>query len=125
MFLLLQSSLPSTYLYHICRAELLQNGYYALFRVNILNIEDLEVWLAQYMETSKITYRVSSAKSIQRPRLNLYKKYFRCQHNLNRQSDKAKTQRSKNTNCTATMTVTLRKLPGRYSKYDVMKYHAF
>nr|XP_023677113.1 uncharacterized protein LOC111848936 isoform X2 [Paramormyrops kingsleyae] len=106
--------LPPQYEYHVCNLEQVPSstdhiGFDATIRIkNITTVEQAQQWVKAAKRSSGVMWRVD----VTRPRLGkrvLHKVSYKCQHNVNVKSKTANSRRSsKNTNCQAKMSVTLK-----------------
>ncbi|XP_038076394.1 uncharacterized protein LOC119744514 [Patiria miniata] len=119
----LSSTLPDGYEYHLCSFSPLEGGFDATVRVALQDEEGATEWLADYQEHSRVTLRVKATKP-ESGRVNLFKVYYRCHHNTIPRSEKADLRpKSKNTNCPAQLTITVKRNPGKRSQAKVRDPH--
>ncbi|XP_048885105.1 uncharacterized protein si:dkey-75a21.2 isoform X1 [Brienomyrus brachyistius] len=110
----LKGWLPPQYEYHVCNLEQVPSstdhiGFDATIRIkNITTVDQAQQWVKAAKRSSGVMWRVD----VTRPRLGkrvLHKVSYKCQHNVNVKSKTANSRRSsKNTNCQAKMSVTLK-----------------
>ena len=101
-------SLPSSFKYLLCSHSCEKNGFNVTFRVNVFDIANVNKWLSQFMEKSKVTFEVAKLVQGKYSSLDHYKKFYRC-HYINHTNQKRKVK-----NCPAKLVVTLRnRHPGK------------
>jgi hypothetical protein len=111
-----QESLPSGYEYHYCSFTPETEGrhFAACVRIAVKDVDGALGWLKDYQEHTKVTWRVGTTKP-ESGRVNLLKKYYRCQHNTKPRTSTVRPG-SKDSKCPAQLTLTVKRLQGKHSK---------
>ncbi|XP_025087192.1 uncharacterized protein LOC112559914 isoform X2 [Pomacea canaliculata] len=101
--------LPEGQEYHVCWYSAMGEGKFKCeIRVPITTAEDARAWFDQHKKKAQITWRVKTTARVT-GKGTLLKIYYRCQHNtLPRSKTADEKPNSKNTNCPAQMTLTVK-----------------
>ncbi|XP_025088136.1 uncharacterized protein LOC112560469 [Pomacea canaliculata] len=113
-----QEILPHGYRYQVTSFEPKSEGKFTCeVRLAIFDADAVKLWLQKFQERSKVTLRARSSVPAKERGKNIYKQYFRCQHNTNPVSATANSRLgSKNSNCPALLTIVVRRQLGKCSR---------
>ena len=85
------------------------SAFTATIRTTVADEETATRWKQDFENKNKVTWRYQCGRHA-KGKVNVYKRYFRCQHNtMPRSSTADQRLGSKNTDCPATMIITVKR----------------
>ncbi|XP_022109058.1 uncharacterized protein LOC110989183 [Acanthaster planci] len=107
----MQDVLPDQYLHKVCsfQEDTVPGGWSAELRLAESTERGAQLWLARYQDKSMTVMRVhrTFGYDVTTPRINLFKKSYRCHHNTR---SRVKKLSLKGTDCVSCMTITVKRV---------------
>ncbi|XP_025105409.1 uncharacterized protein LOC112570910 [Pomacea canaliculata] len=113
-----QEILPLGYRYKVTSFQPKSEGKFICeVRLAIFDTDSAKLWLQKFQDRSKVTLRARASVPAKDGGKNIYKQYFRCQHNTNPVSATANSRLgSKNSECPALLTIAVQRQLGKLSR---------